>query len=78
MPSINQLMCVAWPAFLAACVLQGIVFSVVDPMELDWFGRPLPWSRQGIYTVAFFLFWTACAAASLMTVLLGGHRRQES
>ena len=73
----QRLMWIAWPAFLAACVLQGVVFAVVDPMELEWFGRPLPWSRQGIYTAAFFLFWSATALASLMTVLLsnrGGDR----
>jgi hypothetical protein len=70
MPNVNQLMCVAWSAFLAACVLQGVVFSVVDPMELDWFGHPLPWSRQAIYSAAFFLFWAAAALASLLAVLL--------
>ena len=63
-------MCIVWPAFLAACLLQGLVFAVVDPMELEWFGRPLPWSRQGVSTAAFFLFWGATGLASLMTVLL--------
>jgi hypothetical protein len=77
MPSAPQLMRIAWPAFLAACALQAIVFAVVDPMELDWFGHPLPWSRQGIYAVAFFLFWGATGAASLMTVLLGGSEVRE-
>jgi hypothetical protein len=74
MPSIERLMCIAWPAFLAACVLQGVVFAVVDPVELEWFGRPLPWSRQAIYTAAFFLFWGATGLASLMTVLLSTPR----
>ena len=77
MPSAKQLMCIVWPAFLAACALQALVFAVVDPMELDWFGHPLPWSRQGIYTVAFFLFWLATAAASLMTALLGTGENRE-
>lgn len=75
MPSANQLMCVAWSAFLSACVLQGIVFSVVDPMELEWFGRPLPWSRQSIYTAAFFLFWASTALASLLAVMLSARQR---
>ena len=74
MPSIRQLMYVAWPAFLAACFLQGVVFAVVDPMELDWFGQPPPWSRQGVYTAAFFVFWFATAAASLMTVVLSARQ----
>jgi hypothetical protein len=76
MLSAQQLMRIAWPAFLSACVLQGVVFAVVDPMELDWFGHPLPWSRQGIYTAAFFLFWAATGAASLMTALLGARDRE--
>jgi hypothetical protein len=71
---VERLMCVAWPAFLAACLLQGVVFAVVDPMELEWFGHPIPWSRQAIYTAAFFLFWAATALAGLMTVLLTARR----
>jgi hypothetical protein len=74
MLSVERLMCIAWPAFLAACLLQGVVFAVVDPMELEWFGQPIPWSRQAIYTAAFFLFWAATALASLMTVLLAARR----
>ena len=77
MPSAKQLIGIAWPAFLAACALQAVVFAVVDPMELDWFGRPLPWSRQAVYAAAFFLFWAATGLASLMTVLLGAGDRQE-
>jgi hypothetical protein len=77
MPGARQLMRIAWPAFLSACLLQAAVFAVVDPMELDWFGHPLPWSRQAIYAASFFLFWAACGAASLMTVLLGGHAGHE-
>jgi hypothetical protein len=61
---------IAWPAFLAACALQAVVFAVVDPMELHWFGHPLPWSRQAIYAAAFFLFWGCSALASLMTAIL--------
>ena len=77
MPSAQQLMRIAWPAFLSACALQAVVFAFVDPLELEWFGRPLPWSRQSIYAAAFLLFWIATGAASLMTELLGGIKRQE-
>lgn len=52
-------MAVAWPAFLSACVLEAAVFAVVDPLELSWGGGPLGWSRQAVYTAAFFLFWAA-------------------
>jgi hypothetical protein len=71
MPTACKLMSIAWPAFLAACALQLVVFAVVDPMELHWFGHPLPWSRQAVYAAAFFVFWGCSALASMMTALLG-------
>ncbi|TFY96536.1 hypothetical protein [Ramlibacter rhizophilus] len=58
------LMAVAWPAFLAACLLELVVFALVDPLELSWAGGPLGWSRQAVYTAAFFAFWTVCALSS--------------
>jgi hypothetical protein len=64
------LMGTAWPAFLSACVLQAVVFSVVDPMELHWGGRDLAWSRQAVHTTAFFVFWAAAMLSSAMTALL--------
>ena len=63
-------MMVAWPAFLAACLLEAAVFALVDPLELSWAGGPLGWSRQAVYTVAFFAFWTACMASSVMALWL--------
>lgn len=71
MPSARKLMCIVWPAFLSACALQVIVFAVVDPMELHWFGHPLQWTRQAVYAAAFFLFWACSALASLLAVVLG-------
>ncbi len=64
------LMVVAWPAFLAACILEVAVFALVDPLELSWGGGPLGWSRQAVYTVAFFTFWLATMGASIMAVWL--------
>ena len=66
----RNLMCVAWPAFLAACLLQGVVFAMVDPLELHWFGQELAWSRQAVYAVGFFLFWGAALVASTLTAVL--------
>ncbi|MEO7393192.1 MAG: hypothetical protein ABIU58_13530 [Ramlibacter sp.] len=62
---------VAWPAFLAACVLELVVFAVVDPHDLHWAGRQLDWSRQGVYSLAFFMFWAVSAGAGWLTALLG-------
>ena len=67
----RKLMWIAWPSFLAACVLQMVVFALVDPLELQWAGRELAWSRQAVYAGAFFLFWAATLLSSALTSLLG-------
>lgn len=64
-------MAVAWPAFLMAGVLEALVFSVVDPSELSWFGQaPMELSRQAVYTLSFLIFWGAIALASSLSLLL--------
>jgi len=69
MTSLN-VMRVVWPAFLAACLLELVVFAVVDPAGLAWSERPLSLSAQGVYTLAFFVFWAISAAACALTLLL--------
>ncbi len=64
------IMAVAWPAFLAACLLEAAVFAVVDPLDLSWAGHTLGWSRQAVYTLGFFVFWAACIASSLTALAL--------
>lgn len=59
---------VLWPAFLMAGVLEVLVFVVVDPAALHWFGvEPLNWPVQAVYSVTFFIFWGAIAAAGAIT-----------
>jgi len=69
-PVAIRLMRILWPAFLAACAMQVLVFAFVDPQDIRWAGRALALSRQGVYTTAFFAFWTVIALACAMTVLL--------
>jgi hypothetical protein len=66
----QRLMWVAWPAFLKAGVLEVLVFGMVDPQDLQWFGHPLELSRQGVYSVAFFVFWAITLLSSGLTTLL--------
>jgi hypothetical protein len=55
---------VLWPAFLAACALEFLVFAQVDPRELHGFGgTTIELSRQAIYTLAFFAFWAIVGVA---------------
>lgn len=66
----HRMMWIAWPAFMAACVLELMVFAVVDPLELQWSGHALGWSRQAVYTGAFFAFWIVSMGACALTTLL--------
>jgi hypothetical protein len=61
---------VIWPAFLTACILEALVFSMVDPGEVHWPGQVTQAARQGVYTVAFFCFWLVSAACSCLVLWL--------
>lgn len=67
----ERILSVLWPAFMMAGVLEVLVFAVVDPASLTWYGGPpIEWSPQAVYTVTFFIFWGAIAAACALTALL--------
>lgn len=63
-------MSVVWPAFLLACVVELLVFALVDPGELRWGGEALGLSRQAVYTLSFFVFWALAMGSSALTALL--------
>ena len=64
-------MTILWPAFLVAGVLEVLVFAVVDPVELHWFGgAAIDWPSQAIYSVTFLIFWGAVSTAGALTALL--------
>lgn len=66
-------MAILWPSFLMAGVLEMLVFALVDPGTLRWFGgAPLPLSATGVYSLAFFVFWTVIAVSGGLTRLLEG------
>ena len=67
-----QLMRIVWPAFLVSAIAEFLFFSVFDPLELHFFGAPLDFSREAIYTMGFFGFWGLAIASSAMTVALEG------
>ncbi|MBK9237436.1 MAG: hypothetical protein IPO19_16200 [Rhodoferax sp.] len=66
----QRIMWIMWPAFLVAGLLEILVFAMVDPQDLHWFGQPVELSRQGVYTLAFFAFWAIAMLASGLTTLL--------
>jgi len=61
---------IMWPSFLAACLLEALVFALVDPGEIHWFGQMPQPSRQSVYSVAFFLFWMITMACSSLVLWL--------
>ncbi len=66
-----HLLAILWPSFLMAGVLEMLVFSVVDPGQLHWFGgATIEWSATTIYSVAFIVFWIVISAAAVMSHLL--------
>lgn len=67
----SRALTILWPAFLMAGVLETLVFAVVDPHEMRWFGGALiGGSPLAIYSAAFMMFWAAVATASALTGLL--------
>lgn len=70
-PFRERVLLILWPAFLMAGVLEMLVFVVVDPTQLHWFGaEAIEWSRSAVYSVTFFIFWGAIATSGAITALL--------
>ena len=66
----QRLIWVLWPGFVIAIPAVGIVFTLVDPADLQLFGAPLEISRLGAYTLGFLLFWALGSSCSALTCLL--------
>jgi len=61
---------VLWPAFLGAAMSVGLVFSAIDPMEIDLVGLNLVSSRPAVYTIGFFVFWMLFIVSGTITWFL--------
>lgn len=66
----QTMMAIAWPAFLAACLLEFLVFALVDPADLHLAGHALALPRQAVYALGFFGFWIVAMGCSATTALL--------
>ena len=65
----RQALMVLWPSFLTAALAEAAFFSVFDPGELAQLGGA-GLSPMAVYSIGFFLFWTLCALASMLTCYL--------
>jgi hypothetical protein len=63
------LMWVLWPSFLAACLGSGVVFALVDPLEVPIMGHYMS-NREGMYAALFFLMWLLASLSSAASAFL--------
>ncbi|MBB4841885.1 hypothetical protein HNP55_000380 [Paucibacter oligotrophus] len=64
-------MAVIWPSFVMAGVMEALVFAVIDPSDLSWFGAErMALSRQAIYTLSFLIFWLLLCLSSSVSLAL--------
>ena len=67
---VRCLMQVLWPAFLGAAITVGLLFSLIDPLQIEWVHVHLNDSREATYTIAFLLLWISYTVACTITWLL--------
>lgn len=63
-------MLVVWTGFLGACMLEALVFSMVDPRDVHWIANAWTPSRQTLYSLAFFAFWAITMLCGALVVWL--------
>ncbi len=67
----HRWMSVLWAAFLMAAMLEMLVFALVEPESLRWFGGDaLDLPPHAVYTLAFFVFWAITAIGAGLALLL--------
>lgn len=67
---IRLLMWILWPSFLVAGMAEGLLFTVISPEDITFFGHHLEASDQAIYTVGFFILWGLCALSSALSIFI--------
>jgi hypothetical protein len=66
----HLLIWILWPSFLVAGLAEGLLFSLLHPQDLLFFGHHPNLSDEGIYTIGFFVIWTFCAVSSALTAYI--------
>lgn len=61
---------ILWPSFVMAGVLEALVFAVVDPADVRLAPFGVEATPQGIYTLAFLLFWGLLSTSGAISTLL--------
>lgn len=66
----QRLIWILWPGFLMAIPAVGVLFTLVDPSDLQTPAGPLGISRLGAYSLGFLFFWAVGSGCSALTCLL--------
>ena len=59
-----RVLSVLWPAFMVSIVLEGLLFTLFEPMAMRWtdsLGEPL--SPLAVYSLGFLVIWGCMSAA---------------
>ena len=65
MPSTaRDVIAVLWPAFMAACLIEIVVFAAFDPHDLRAAGDS-DLDPFTVYSLGFFAFWLVASLAGL-------------
>ncbi len=70
---MRAIMWILWPSFLAAGLLSGVVFALVEPADISIFGY-IPVSIEWVYAGGFFLFWIMAAFSSILSLFMVNSR----
>ncbi|WP_231969265.1 hypothetical protein [Polynucleobacter necessarius] len=49
---------------------EGLLFTIIHPQDLLFFGHHPEISDESIYTIVFFTIWIFCAASSALTAYI--------
>ncbi len=66
-PVIQRIIAVFWPSFIMSGIATGLFFTAFDPLDLISLTGHLEFSRMGIYSMGFFLFWILTATSCALT-----------
>jgi hypothetical protein len=61
---------IAWPSALGAALMEMLVFAVLDPMDIPSVEHAMGATTQGVYSMAFFIFWATISFACTLTLFL--------
>ena len=62
-----RVLSVLWPAFMASVVLEGLLFTLFDPLAMRWTDNlGEPFSPVTVYSLGFLAIWACISVAVAM------------